>query len=205
VEENQQIDPALLRDALGKRVMASAQWFYWIVGLSLVNTVVFFSGGKFTFLIGLDGTQLINGIAAEGGTTAKTIVIFLDIIVLGLYLLLGVLAGKRKHWAFITGSVLYILDGVLGLCLQDWIGGAFHGLALYYIFQGIKANNTLQQLEAATARAPQAATSGAGYAPAGIAVPPPPISPARPPQLRRVSRLLKCTSRQFHLPCNATS
>jgi hypothetical protein len=42
---------------------------------------------------------------------------------------------------------LYVLDALLALWLESWISLAFHGLALFFIFNGLRAANALKQVE----------------------------------------------------------
>src|SRR5690349_21130602 len=48
-----------------------ANWFYWIAGLSLVNSAIFAFGGQVSFILGLSYTQVIDvfsdAIVAGGG------------------------------------------------------------------------------------------------------------------------------------------
>ena len=51
------LDPALLA-----QLKSGANWFYWIAGLSVVNSLIFAFGGHTSFIAGLGLTQLIDGI-----------------------------------------------------------------------------------------------------------------------------------------------
>src|SRR6266446_5826170 len=43
-----------------------ASWFYWVAGLSVVNSVILMSGGRLSFLFGLGVTQVIDGLSMRG-------------------------------------------------------------------------------------------------------------------------------------------
>jgi hypothetical protein len=59
-------------------------------------------------------------------------------------------------WAYITGMVLFALDGVLSLVVQDWIGVVAHGVVLFFLFRGFQAGRELVSLEKTMAQsAPQ--------------------------------------------------
>src|SRR5216117_2936789 len=47
-----QADPAAMA-----QLKSGASWFYWIAGLSLINSIVAFTGGQWAFLFGLGITQ----------------------------------------------------------------------------------------------------------------------------------------------------
>ena len=148
-----QEDPILAEEKreAESRAHSGANWFFWIAGLSLINSVIQLMNGTWAFIVGLGITQLIDGLATqistEGGSTPKIIALVLDVIVAGVFVFFGLLARNRQGWAFIVGMILYILDGLLFVWVQDWLSIAFHIFALYNIFQGFRANNRLNELE----------------------------------------------------------
>jgi hypothetical protein len=71
----------------------------------------------------------------------------MNLILAGLFVLFGVMGRKRYRWLIVTGMILYTLDGLSALLFKDWMGTAFHGLALFGLFGGLKAINSLIQLE----------------------------------------------------------
>lgn len=139
------------RIALERRMLSGANWFFWIAGLSLINSIIMLSNGRWSFLAGLGITQIIDALAnqaaGELGSGATVIALIMDIIVAGVFVLFGFMARKRQGWAFITGMVLYGLDGLLFLLAQSWLSIAFHAFALYCIYQGLRAHNQLKELE----------------------------------------------------------
>ena len=128
---------------------SGAQWFFWIAGLSIINTISAFSGGSFGFVIGLGVTQAIDGLAGNGETSGKVIALILNLIAVGIFVFFGVFARRRHAWAFLAGMVLYGLDGLIFLLVKDWIGVGFHAFALWCIWVGFQAN---QKLNRATQR-----------------------------------------------------
>ena len=120
-------------DASLARMKSDASWFYWIAGLSLINSFAAASGSDWRFIIGLGLTQLID---AMGTNIAITLV--LDFIVAGGFILLGVFAHKAHTWAFLVGLILFALDGVIFLLASDWIGVAFHVFVLFFLIRGFK-------------------------------------------------------------------
>lgn len=127
-------------DAMTKaRLKSGASWFYWVAGLSLVNSIVAFTGSDWRFMLGLGITQILDAVGNGVGGGGKIVVLALNLLVAGMFILFGVFANKRHLWAFITGMVLFTLDGVIFLLAQDWIGVAFHAFVLYCFFRGVKA------------------------------------------------------------------
>ena len=102
-------------------------WFFWIAGLSLINSVIILAGMEWSFLIGLGVTQIIDSVAmafaeeatARGKTILPVVAFILDVLVAGSFVLWGVLARKHYRWAYIVGMILYALDGLLFLMVQD--------------------------------------------------------------------------------------
>lgn len=136
---------------LTQRFKSGANWFYWIAGLTLITSLIAFFGGGIRFLISLGSTQIIDGIAeglsTEVGGGAKVVALVLDIIVAGAFVLFGYLAGQRHLWAYMLGMVLFLLDGLLSLAFQDWIGVLAHGFVLFWLFRGYQAGRELLSLE----------------------------------------------------------
>lgn len=146
-------------EALVKRHRDGSGWFFWIAGLSLVNSVVILAGSDWSFLIGLGVTQIIDAIALalaeESGATGfsifTVIAFLLDVLVAGSFVLWGVLARMGQRWAYVVGMVLYILDGLIFLLVMDLPSIGFHLFALFFIFTGFKASGQLKKLESLVA------------------------------------------------------
>ena len=124
---------------LYKRVTSGGSWFYWVAGLSLINSFAALSGGNWGFIFGLQITQEIDHFARETEGNAKAVAMVLDVITAGVLVLFGVFACKRHVWAFIVGMVLYGLDALLTVIAQYWLGVAFHAWVLFALFAGLKA------------------------------------------------------------------
>lgn len=117
-------------------VQSAASWFYWIVGLSAINSLSAHTGMGFSFFLGLAVTALV-----DYGSGSLAFALVVDAVVYGLFVFLGLKAGRGARWAFIVGMSLYALDGALYLIGQEWFSVAFHGYALYCLFKGLQALN----------------------------------------------------------------
>ena len=135
---------------LEQRFRSGANWFFWIAGLSLLNSVMLHSGSNWSFIVGLGITQVIDAVALNSATgpMATAIALALDAFVAGFFVLFGVLARKRYIAAFVIGMVLYAADGLLFLMVEDWLSMGFHVLALVFIFRGMLTCRELTRLEA---------------------------------------------------------
>ncbi|MDB6113740.1 MAG: hypothetical protein JWQ62_685 [Lacunisphaera sp.] len=115
-------------------VMRGANWFWWIAALSLVNTLMIHSDSDRNFVIGLGFTLMVDVMFKS----IKWLAFGVDAVALGVIVGLGFLSRKGHFWAFVTGIVLYSLDALIYLALQDWMSVGFHGLALFYMIRGAK-------------------------------------------------------------------
>ena len=139
-------------------VMSGANWFWWIVGLSVVNSIMIHTGSDRNFVIGLGFTLMADAIFKDYLVVALVI----DAIALGIFSGLGYFSRKGHVWAFVTGIVLYGLDAGIYVFAQEWMSVGFHGLALFYMVRGVLQLRTA--LKAAAEPPPEVA--------------PPPAAPA---------------------------
>ena len=132
---------------LQSHMKAGASWFFWIAGLSIINSVISMSGSQWHFIAGLGITDVVDFIAKRFGSGGTVVGIMLDAFVAGMFVLFGIFAGKRQTWAFIVGMTFYGLDALIFILGQFWLGIAFHIYVLYRIWAGMKAANQLGDLE----------------------------------------------------------
>jgi hypothetical protein len=120
-----------------KRIHTSANWFFWIAGLSMVNTVIAVSGGNWSFIAGLGFTQLVDAVMQNAGSIGTVIALVFDILAAAVFVGLGLLARKMVVWPFIVGLIIYVLDALILVLVQLWLGVAFHVYVLFMIFVGM--------------------------------------------------------------------
>ena len=126
---------------------SGAKWFFWIAGLSLVNSLIVLFGGNLYFLVGLAITQIIDAIAAamaqesgaEFGAVAKIIAFLADVGIAGVFVAFGIFARKGQKWSFITGMCLYAFDGLLFLLFKQFLALGFHLFILWKLYDGLKS------------------------------------------------------------------
>ncbi len=134
-------------------VRAGANWFIWIAGLSLVNSVLFIAGSNWAFFLGLGYTRLVDdfGDLVITGTTGHVLALAVDIVIAGIFVGIGLLSRNGAQWSFIVGVVLLVLDALLLATVADWGAVAFHALALFFIVRGFQAARRLASLRTAAA------------------------------------------------------
>jgi hypothetical protein len=130
------IDPKLIVDAV-PAIASAAKWFWWIAGLSLVNTALIHGGSDTSFAVGLGFTLLADVLFREVAAVAFVI----DAVAIGFFVAMGYFALRGKRWAFILGGIIYLLDATIFLFLKDLLSLGFHGLALFYLFNGFRTLN----------------------------------------------------------------
>ena len=135
---------------LASHVRGGANWFYWIAGLSLVNSVVFFFGSPIAFIAGLGFTQIADEVVQlliqNGAPSAfRAVVSVFDLVFLILFALLGYYANKRFAAAFIIGTAIYALDAILLLFIGAFFPAGFHAFALFFIVRGFLACRKLNK------------------------------------------------------------
>lgn len=135
-------------------IHSGANWFWWIAGLSAINTALAHSGSDTSFVIGLGFTLIVDAVLQ----TLKPVALAIDALALGAFFAFGWFARRGHFWAFVTGIVLYVIDALILLPLQLWMSVAFHGLALFGLFRGAGALRSA--LRAARNPAPAPAAAG---------------------------------------------
>ncbi len=156
------------RDAIN----SSANWFYWIAALSAINAVVTLAGSTWGFGLGLGLAQLLAGIGSALGSedvagavvgavaSSATDIAPVEALSMGMVLLcwvgvvalisffawVGYAARKPSFALFLTGFLLYALDTAIFLVAGDIFGLALHGLALFFLFNGLMKIRVLNAL-----------------------------------------------------------
>jgi hypothetical protein len=137
------------------RIKRGANWFYWIAGLSVINSVAFAAGAHFHFLAGLGITEVADAVVdvfiRQGApSVVRALSIVFDLIAVIGFGLCGYFANKFSRTAFIVGIAFYFLDGLIVLLLGDIFMAAFHALALYGLIRGFLACRELKTFIKAT-------------------------------------------------------
>jgi hypothetical protein len=144
--DQQQLTHMMMVANLQRQVKNGASNFFWIAGLSLINSLIQRFGGGITFVVGLGVAQFVDGFsyaAAKNFPNAtfaiNSIGLLINLGFAGMFVIFGIFAAKGRRWAFITGMVLYALDAVLVLAFKDFFGFAFHLFFLWLLFNGFRA------------------------------------------------------------------
>jgi hypothetical protein len=149
--------PVMEQMALEQKQSSGANWFLWIAALSLINSVLILASSSISFPVGLGITQVVDGIALlvideyqpASPFIIQVLAFVVDMAIIGVFALFGLFARQKHGWAFIIGMILYLLDSVLVLFFEMWIGVAFHAFALFGLFNGFQATRLYNQYKKA--------------------------------------------------------
>lgn len=145
-------DPvALARVDLKRRMENGGRWFYWIAGLSAVNFAFFMLGSESGFALGTAIDWFLQGVIEE--LADPSLAWIAHVVVIAFFAFLGLRATGGAQWAFIVGGVVYLLDGLLFLLVNDWLGIAVHAFALFAIVSGLISLWRLRRTPVAALRA----------------------------------------------------
>lgn len=139
-------------EELNQRIAAirsGAGWFYWVAGLSMINTMLNFFEADINFMLGLGITQFADAIAIEfDNTIVKSIALIFNLSIAFLFFYLGKKANERKKWAFIVGMIILALDSLIFFFIEDYFGLGFHIFAIVMIYsQGFNNLKRAEELE----------------------------------------------------------
>lgn len=130
-----------------------AGWFYWVAGLSLINSILFRTGTSFVFIFGLGLSQVIDAIAQIASedfpriaVPLQAVSIILNVAILALFAALGWLARRRHAWAFVVGLAVYALDAIVLIVFEDYLGFVFHLWVFFSLLRGLQALRRLNKL-----------------------------------------------------------
>jgi MFS family permease len=138
---------------LRKNLCSSAGWFYWIAGLSILNTILILAGVEVSFVVGLGVTIVVDAIGMalveQEGLDARVqwVTTILSVAFSLLFVFFGY-AGTRQWMAlYVVGMVLYGLDAVLCLVLGSYMQFGFHLLALFFLYKAFPVLKELRAFE----------------------------------------------------------
>ena len=131
---------------LQSRMRGGAGWLVAVALFSIVNSALIFFNAKLHFIVGLGVTQIADGIGKVGGTVGSIAGFIVTLIAAGLFAGLWKFAREGQQWAFLTGMILYALDGLIFLGLGLWLDFGFHVFALFSMYKGFTSLNELNQL-----------------------------------------------------------
>ena len=145
VPDNQAESAAELHK-ISRRAAGGANWFFWIAGLSVMNSILLITGAMLNFPVGLGMTQVVDGFAMMGGIASQLLGLVMAALMASVFVFFGVMARKGHDWAFWVGLILYAADALLFVIVQDWLSVGFHIWGCFGIYGGLQAAKKLEQM-----------------------------------------------------------
>ncbi len=118
----------------------AAGLFFLIAGLSVVNTGLALAHAPFAMALGLGITRVFDTMLRQEGAMGP--VILINLVVVGVFTLIGFFARNGSSAAILIGIVLYALDTVLLFLLTPLliISLLVHGYFLFALFGAYRAS-----------------------------------------------------------------
>ena len=152
-----------------RQTQQGGDWFFWVAGLSLANTLLRILNVPFGFFFGLGAADYAARLGLGAGVTLGV-----TFAASGIIALFGVFARRGARWAFLVGMGLYLLDALLCLLQAEYLEIAAHAYVLFRLFQGFQAAGHLAALRAQSASNPYGGYVPPSSTPSNDVWPPPP-------------------------------
>lgn len=127
-----------------KAARNAAAWFWWIAGLSVINSIAIMLDSNYAMILGLGITQVFDGFlvgfmegsGGDGAFVVRTLHVVLVALVVGFFVYLGAVARELRLWPYVVGMIAYTLDGLIFVLVSDWIAVGFHAFVLFMLWGG---------------------------------------------------------------------
>ncbi|WP_338848954.1 hypothetical protein V8J88_08420 [Massilia sp. W12] len=139
------------------QVEQSANWCYWVAGLTLVNMVLSFSGMHWGFALGLSLPDLLSAFSTGQNDISFVLRIVLNLgglLLVALFGVLGLQARKPSLMAFVAAIGVMTVDSLLQLLIYVKVDGSnpigllLHAYALYALVRGWLAGREMEKMMA---------------------------------------------------------
>lgn len=139
-------------EELARGMKSCANWCFWIAGLTAVNAGMAMSGSDQGFVLGTIMAQVVMQWAAMSGSAAgQAVALGFNLVVIGFFIGLGMLARRGRRWAFVVAILAYGADTLLLLLDPSFLPLAFHAWALFSLGAGWLAAGAWRKALAAEA------------------------------------------------------
>ena len=132
---------------LENALKGSASWFVIVAALSIINSVLSMAGASIRFIFGMGVTQVVDAMARQAGSAGVMLNLIINGMIAGVFVLFWHFARKGQKWSWIVGMGIYLIDGLILLPFQDYLGAAFHAYALYRMFLGFRLLSAYESLK----------------------------------------------------------
>lgn len=151
-------------ESLTEDIQKAASWFFWIAGLSLINSLIFYFSAGVYFVVGLGISQFMDGFVTRIMNGPSWIALIPSLMISGFFIYIGYRSRKYDKWAFVVGVVVYTLDALIYMYIEEWMAVGFHIFALVMISRGFfkvfEYNKASKQLEEQAQQVTKTLTNG---------------------------------------------
>lgn len=153
--EQEKMALARKKMVLNARMRSGISWFFWVAGLAVINTVMFYFTGALNFIVGLGASALVDGFSQTlanelpdpNSTLTRLAGVAISIGIALIFVTFGWLGFKGYRRAVVVGMVLYAMDGLIFVWARVWYGLVFHIFVLWGMWTGLRAINNLKALK----------------------------------------------------------
>jgi hypothetical protein len=96
------------------------------------------AGSDQASFLGLGTTQMLDGALSELSMSTRSLGYGIDLLIAGMFFGIWRLARKRT-WPFFAGAALYLVDALIFVVVEEWLGVAVHAFVLFAIVRGLIA------------------------------------------------------------------
>jgi len=118
------------------KIKNTANWFLIIAVLSVLNTISLTMQLNFRLIFGLGITQVIDGVIYRTTNSFNFYNIITSILISSVFVVFWFFARKEKKWAFVIGTIVYGIDTLLFLMVDDLMSVGFHIFVISGIIAG---------------------------------------------------------------------
>ena len=126
-------------------VLHSADWFFWLAILSVINSLIVYYYQIPNTPIALGITQWVDGTSKGFNASMSSSALAINILIAGVLAMFGFLARRGNDFAFVLGIFLYLVDAMLAIGVRDFFGFGVHLIALFFLVKGLLASRHIRE------------------------------------------------------------
>lgn len=126
-------------------VLHSADWFFWLAILSVINSLIVYFYNIPNTPMALGITQWIDGTQSGIKSSLTEGWLVIDLLIAAALAGFGLLARRGSDIAFVVGIFVYLIDAFLTIGVRDFFGFGVHLVALFFLFKGLLASRHLRE------------------------------------------------------------
>ncbi|WP_068471602.1 hypothetical protein [Saccharicrinis aurantiacus] len=142
-ESDSKQDDSLNQRTEEKQIKSAASWFFWIAGLTLMNSIYQYLDCGQIFIFGVGLNQIIEAALYESSEVKSILFLIPSILTSGIFVLIGVKARKKIKGAFLAGLIIYSIDSLLYLSVGGYLSFGLHCFVLFMVYKTLEASKLM--------------------------------------------------------------